>query len=366
MHRPVTGLEERRRVGLPPLLHRRDELPVRGDDHEEDVRDHDRPEHHSNLEIRRARSEELARSPGGERDEHGPHGGEPRLAPSSDRPAEHVVDDPRERDPGDAQRDRLPLLEVRRVPVDEPDARVEVVEDDHEREAGEPGGVRLPLEPVERLGHLHGREPVLLRVVEAASVHPPELACDARVRVLGVLRRAQAEVEPDEVEGGSDPRDPRGHVEHPQEDVEDVPQVRVHRSLAIATSSPAGRVELLLPAPPDPLPEHLEDLGLRAARHEDDEAEPELLLVDLVQVREIGEHDRVGVGPLLGGGPGRQPAPRADRRVGVERFDLLVVGERGDDVVGPPQRVLDLGEPFDEARASLEELRQLVRGQLPR
>jgi len=32
----------------------------------------------------------------------------------------------------------------------------------------------------------------------------------------------------------------------------------------------------------------------------------------------------------------------------------------------PDERVLDLCEPFDEARPALEELRQLVRGQLPR
>ena len=139
--------------------------------------------------------------------------------------------------PAEAERDRLPLREVGGVAVDEPEARVEVVEDDHEREAREPGRVRLPLEPVEWLGHLGRGEPVLLRVVEPAAVDAPELARDAGVGVLGRFGGSQREVEPDEVERRADPRDPGGHVEHPQEDVEDVPQVRVHRSLAIATSS---------------------------------------------------------------------------------------------------------------------------------
>ena len=94
----VLRLEERRRVGLALLLHRRDELPVRGDDHEEDVRDHDRPEHRADLEVCGPRREELARDPGGERDENGADDGEGGLAPLPDGAAEDVVDDPRERD----------------------------------------------------------------------------------------------------------------------------------------------------------------------------------------------------------------------------------------------------------------------------
>ena len=237
MDGPVLRLEQRRGVGLALLLHGDDELPVRGDDHEEDVRGHDRPEHHADLEVRGSRREELARPPGREGDERGSEHRERGLTALPDRAAEHVVDDPRERDPDDAQRDRLPVVDVRDRRVDEADAGVEVVEDDEEREAREPGRVRLPLEPVERLRHLGWCEPVLLRVVEAAAVDAPELARDAGVGVLLTLRRAERQVEPDEVERGADPRDPRGHVEHPQEDVEDVPQVRIHRSLAIATSS---------------------------------------------------------------------------------------------------------------------------------
>ncbi len=301
MHRAVLGLEQRRGVGLATLLHRGDELPVRGDDHEEDVRGHDRPEHHADLEVRGARREELAGAPRGEGDETGPDHGKRHLAALSDRAAENVVDDPCERDSGDAQSDRLPLVEIGRVPIHQSQARVEVVEDDHQREAREPRRVRLPLEPVERLGHLGRREAVLLRVVEAAAVDAPELAGDARLRVLLPLRRAQREVEADEVERRADPRDPGDHVEHPQEDVEDVSQVRVHRSLAIATSSrqpvssSSSRVFAMRVA------EHLEDLRLRPSVHEDDEAEAELLLVDLVQVGEVGEHDRIAVGALLPG-----------------------------------------------------------------
>ena len=237
VNRAVLRLEERGGVGLAPLLHRRDELAVRGDDHEEDVRGHDRPEHHADLQVRGTRGEELAGGPGRERDEARADDGERDLAPRAERAAEEVVDDPGECDAGDAEGDGLSGREIGDGRIDEARLRVRVVEDDEEGEAREPGRVRLPLEPVQRLGHLRRGEPVLLGVVEAAAVDAPELPGDACGGVLRPLRRAEGEVEPDEVEGRADPRDPGGHVEHAEENVEDVSQVRVHRSLAIATSS---------------------------------------------------------------------------------------------------------------------------------
>ncbi len=234
---PVLRFEQRGRVRLALLLHRVDELPVGRDDDEEDVRDHDRPEHHADLEIGRARGEQLACTPSSDADERRADQRERDLAPRADRAAKDVVDDPGQRHPTDAERDRLPLVERRDRGIDEADVRVEVVEDDHEREAREPRRVRLPLEPVQRLGHLRRGEPVLLRVVEAAAVHAPELTCDSRICVLPGLWRPEREIEADEVEGRADPGDPGDDVEHAQEDVEDVSQVRVHRLLAMATSS---------------------------------------------------------------------------------------------------------------------------------
>src|SRR4029079_14034271 len=180
---------------------------------------------------------QLAGDPGGQGHETGADERERDLAPPADGPAERVVDEPGEDDPGETDADRLPVREVGDGGIDEPGVRVEVVEDDEQGETREPGRVRLPLEPVEGLGHLGRREPVLLRVVETAPVDAPELAGAPGVRVLTTLRWAQREVETDEVERGADPRDPRDHVEHPKKDVEGVSQVRVQRSFAIATSS---------------------------------------------------------------------------------------------------------------------------------
>ena len=71
--------------------------------------------------------------------------------------------------------------------------------------------------------------------------------------------------------------------------------------LVFAPDSPFfRRVELLVARALEPVLEHSEDLRLRAAVDEDDKTEAELLLVDLVQVRELGQHCRIGVVALLG------------------------------------------------------------------
>ncbi len=51
------------------------------------------------------------------------------------------------------------------------------------------------------------------------------------------------------------------------------------------------------------------------------------------------------------------------RRQGL---DLLRLVERRDHAVGLLEGILELGKPLDQARAALEELAQLVDGQLPR
>jgi hypothetical protein len=52
--------------------------------------------------------------------------------------------------------------------------------------------------------------------------------------------------------------------------------------------------------------------------------------------------------------------------MGVQRFDLLVLGKRGEDVVDLLEWVLGRGESLDERSSAFEELRELVLGQLPR
>ena len=108
------------------------------------------------------------------------------------------------------------------------------------------------------------------------------------------------------------------------------------------------------------------DLGLRPSVDEDDEAEAEALLIAPVQLRELGQHRRIVVEALLGRRSRRKPVPLPDRGMRVERRELLVLGQRADDLVRVVERILDLRQPLDERRAALEELLELVYRQLPR
>ena len=71
------------------------------------------------------------------------------------------------------------------------------------------------------------------------------------------------------------------------------------------------------------------------------------------------------VGSLFRRGASRQ-LPGAHRGVRVQRLELLVLGEAGDDVVGRVERVVAPGQSLDERRLAFEELRELLLAQLPR
>ena len=64
VHRPLLRADRRRRVRLPSRLLRPHEIPVGRDDDEEDVRDHDRPQHRPELEPDRAVGVEEAQAVG--------------------------------------------------------------------------------------------------------------------------------------------------------------------------------------------------------------------------------------------------------------------------------------------------------------
>ena len=201
--RALLAAHVRGRVGLAARLLRAHELPVRGDDHEEDVRDHDRPEHRADLQVRGARRESCvdAVRGGGDEREHAereralaapsrPCGTarRRRATPTTSRPIETRADRPAAR------------RQVRHARVDQVRVRLQVVEDDEEREAGEPRPVGLPLVPVQRLRQLRAGDPELLDAVEAAAVDLPRLAADAALAVALFCRRQQVVVERDEVE----------------------------------------------------------------------------------------------------------------------------------------------------------------------
>ena len=155
-------------------------------------------------------------------------------------------------------------------------------------------------------------------------------------------------------------------MEHPQEDVEDVSQVRIHRSLAIATSSRQPVSSSSSRVRPIRSRSTVRISVFRAPIHEDDEAEAELPLIQRVQGRELDEQARVVRLALFGGRACGQSCALADRRVGCECLDLLVLAQPREDVVCSLEGILDLRELLDQSRATLEELAELVDAQLPR
>ena len=104
--------------------------------------------------------------------------------------------------------------------------------------------------------------------------------------------------------------------------------------------------------------------GLAVDEHHEAEAVARLVL--RVEPRELREHLRIGVAPLLGRRARRQAAALADRRVCGEDLDLLVVGQLVHQRRRARERIGLQREPLDEARPALEEAGELVGAQLPR
>src|SRR4051812_46433815 len=116
-----------------------------------------------------------------------------------------------------------------------------------------------------------------------------------------------------------------------------------------------ARLEFVLARALDPLAQDRQDLRLRPPVDEDDEAEAELFLIGLIQLRELGKHGRIVLGALLRRRTRRQLAAGTDRRMRVEHFLLLLVAQRARELVRLAERVIELREPLDEARAAFEE-----------
>ena len=74
-------------------------------------------------------------------------------------------------------------------------------------------------------GQVARRHAVLVRVVETAAMHRPQLTAHSLARELRVFRRAQMIVEPDEIERRADPRDADDEVKPSPEQAQPVEEV---------------------------------------------------------------------------------------------------------------------------------------------
>ena len=206
-------------------------------------------------------------------------------------------------------------------------------------------------------GSCRRRDLVLLRVVEAAAVDAPVLAGDALLRLLG---RREAEVEPDEVERRADPGDPGDDVQHPQargrRGLSGSPRPPVPRDLA---ERPQPRLELLAARALEPLAQHRQQLGPRAA----------------VRRRRRTRSRSAARTPRSAARARR--APRARRRAAPPTARRSADASRARRPGRPRaatsatssatvERILARGELVDEPRAPREQRRQLLDAQLPR
>ena len=126
-----------------------------------------------------------------------------------------------------------------------------------------------------------------------------------------------------------------------------------------------GRVQLLLAGSLEPLTQDRDDLALRAAVHEHDEAKAEPFLVLGVQSFELRERFRFVVLPCSAAERADSFfAPIAGCAFRASSFSASL--RLGDHLVRRRERVVTLGELLDESRAPFEQLRELVGRQLPR
>ena len=229
VHAALLAVQAVDRVGRAALLLGAHQRLLTRDDHEEHVGGHDRAEHRAEVDERAAAREELAQAPCGERAQREEERGEHRLVGAQARSAQRVVDQPAADQEGRGNRDRSARGERGDRWIDQVDARAQPVHQYQHEHAGHPGAVGLPLEPVQRLGQLGRCDPELLRAVEAAAVHRPDLAGQVEARAfLAVARRVQVGVEPYEVERGADPGDAGDQVEPAAEEVQPLEDIGLH------------------------------------------------------------------------------------------------------------------------------------------
>ena len=153
----------------------RDQLLLAGNDHDEHVGDHPGANHRADLDVRRARAEQVAHTVGGDHDHHRQGRGQQPVV-ALEPPRERVVDQPANRQEADADGHRGQRADVGHAAVDQVRAGVGVVQHHQQPEAADPGGVRLPFEPVQETGQRRRSDSIFFDPIEAATMDLPRFA----------------------------------------------------------------------------------------------------------------------------------------------------------------------------------------------
>ncbi len=205
-HQPVLWI---RRAALLLGLH---QFALAGNDHEVDVEHHDHAEHGAEMQVGAAAGKEVAQRPGRACAEEKEQPAQDGVVLAQGRAAQPVVEQPAAHHEGEADGDRLALVERHHGGIDQGHLGAVVVDEAEQQEARDQGGVGLPHEPVQVGRQRLGGDRELLGGIEAAAVDRPDLAADPLGPIGRVERLVQVIVQPDEVERGPDPGDAHDHV----------------------------------------------------------------------------------------------------------------------------------------------------------
>ena len=210
--------------------HRGHHATLARNDPEEDVRAHGGREHRAHEQEGRAPREQMAGEPGGEHDEDEDQRADDEVAARAlaEGAADQVVNEPERGEEAERAHHRTGGRPGMHARVDEKHGRAEQVEHREQRKAGQPGGIAFPHRPMQMVGQMGRRDRVFLRVVEAAAVHGPEFAGHTFFTQGRIDGRAQGIVEPDEIEGRSDPGDAGDQMRPAQQQIDPVEQVGIH------------------------------------------------------------------------------------------------------------------------------------------
>ncbi|MCY1238684.1 hypothetical protein D9M72_514360 [compost metagenome] len=202
-------------------------LALARDDPRQHVGAHDRGHHRAGQQECRAAREDMARHEGcgGDIERHQDADQAVILV---EQAADAVIDDPADQQVRHRKADRRARRHVEHILVDQERAGVEQVQHHQQRETAHPGRIRLPVEPVQVLRQRLGCGQVLLRVVEAAAVHGPQLAVDALLLQVRRGGLGQAVVQPHEIERRADPCDRGDDVHPPQLHIGPVEDIAFH------------------------------------------------------------------------------------------------------------------------------------------
>ena len=213
------GLRAKRPIESFPGGRGRNHFALGGENSEPNIGSHNRPEHRSNMDVGRARTEHAHQSPGQKRNHQQGEYSKDCRRPAQKRPRRQIVDEPTSSQYSQSDGYAACLRDVGNVGVNESAAGI--VDENEQHHSAQPGHQCFPAKPLNLFGsYLKGS--LSVDGVEAATVDHPY----RRARAIGggVLREpGKLAVEPGEIVSLADPHDGGKNMEPAHQQVQPFP-----------------------------------------------------------------------------------------------------------------------------------------------